>query len=157
MLTTRWRRRKEDIAPCTAVWVDLDHDDLTTDQAVAPSIVVESSLGRLQCYWQLASPVTPPVAEQVNRKLAQLLRADPSGWDATQLLRIPTTTNYKYADQPTARLIARTERRYTLEQITNPYADLPLFAARAPTAAATAEAAGAFLSPIALNSPKTIR
>lgn len=143
-LTTRWRRRKEDIAPCTAVWVDLDHDKLTTDQVAPPSIVVESSPGRLQCYWQLVAPVPPAMAEHVNRQLALLLHADPSGWDATQLLRIPTTTNFKYAAHPAVRLIAQTERRYTLEQLTNPFADLPLFAARAPAPDAAAQGAAAF-------------
>lgn len=94
-LVTEPRRRKAYAAPLAALWVDLDHAELDQQMVPQPSIVVESSPGRLQCYWQLTAPVEPAVGEQANRQLAHALGADPSGWDVTQLLRVPGTLNHK--------------------------------------------------------------
>ncbi len=79
-LLTEPRRRKAYAAPLAALWVDLDHAHLDQQVVPMPSIVVESSPGRLQCYWQLRKPVDPATGEQVNRQLAQALGADVSGW-----------------------------------------------------------------------------
>jgi hypothetical protein len=130
-LVTEPRRRKEYAARLTALWVDLDHPHLDQQAAPPPSIVVESSPGKLQCYWQLTEPIDPATGEQVNRQLAQALGADASGWDLTQLLRAPGTFNHKYQDAPLVRVVALTGRRYDLGALTAPLADLPLFGAAA--------------------------
>jgi hypothetical protein len=78
-LVTRPRRRKEDAAPLSSLWVDLDHDELNRD-VPPPSVVVQSSPGRLQAYWRLSAPVSPTVGEVVNRRLAHALSADMTGW-----------------------------------------------------------------------------
>ncbi len=113
-LVTRWRRRKADAAPVAALYVDLDHDQLSVAGVPSPSLIVESSPGRLQCYWSLTEPAEPLTAERHNRRLANALRADHTGWDLTQLLRVPGTSNRKYPDQPLVRVVARTGTRYDL-------------------------------------------
>lgn len=116
LLTTR-RRRKATAAPLTSLYVDLDHADLKSAAVPEPSVVIESSPGRLQCYWALAEPVAPAVGEALNRRLAAALSADPSGWDLTQLLRVPGTRNHKYPEAPLVRLTGLTGRVYDAEDL----------------------------------------
>jgi hypothetical protein len=103
-LTTRWRRRKEDAVALSSLYVDLDHDQLPTT-IPPPSIVVVSSPGKLQAYWRLTAPVRPREGEQLNRRLAMAAGADASGWDLTQLLRVPGSRNHKYREGPIVQLL----------------------------------------------------
>ncbi len=123
-LLTRPPRRKENAAPLASLYVDLDHDQLA-DQVPTPTVIIESSPGRLQAYWRLTSPVPPAAGEILNRRLAHTLGADKTGWDLTQLLRIPATTNHKYPDQPTVKVLLHTDRAYDVETVENTLADLP--------------------------------
>jgi hypothetical protein len=61
---------------------------------------VISSPGREQYWWRLSRPVAPEEGEDLNRRLAYAMGADLSGWDLTQLLRVPGTRNRKYPDAP---------------------------------------------------------
>jgi hypothetical protein len=116
-LLTRPRRLKRYAAPLAALYVDLDHATLGNAGVPKPSVVVESSPGRLQCYWQLLTAVDPLTGEALNRRLAYALGADRSGWDLTQLLRIPGTVNHKYEDRPTVRLVAMRDVRYDPDEL----------------------------------------
>src|SRR5262249_34793485 len=49
--------------------------------------------------------IEPERAEELNRRLAYAMGADRSGWDLTQLLRIPGCRNYKYEGAPESRII----------------------------------------------------
>lgn len=60
-----------------------------------PSLILESSPGKHHVYWSLPNPREPGYIESINKRIAQELGADLSGWDAGQLLRIPETTNLK--------------------------------------------------------------
>ncbi len=122
---TRWRRRKDAAAPLSSLWVDLDHDDMPP-LFPTPTAIIESSPGRLQCYWRLTVSIPPIEGEQLNRRLAHTLAADPSGYDLTQLLRVPYTTNHKYWSRPTVRLLALTDIRYEPAELTARLADVPL-------------------------------
>src|SRR5207253_2736302 len=53
------------------------------------------------------------------------LGADPSGWDLTQLLRVPGTRNHKYEDAPLVRVLQLTEARYEPEAISRLLAPVP--------------------------------
>jgi hypothetical protein len=88
-LTTEQRRRKATAAPIASLWVDLDHDHIEHEAVPPPTVTVQSSPGRLQAYWRLREPIDTATAEHYNRQLAERLGADASGWDATQLLRVP--------------------------------------------------------------------
>src|SRR5205823_811982 len=96
--------------------VDLDHGELP-DGVPPPSVLIASSPGRLQAYWRLREPVPPPVGERCNRLLGLALGADPSGWDLTQLLRIPGTRNYKYPDAPMVTVLSLTAQTYDVADL----------------------------------------
>lgn len=97
-------RRKETALPLASLYVDLDGAPLTT-KVPPPSLVIESSPGRLQCYWRLERLTQPATGEDLNHRLTVAMGADQGGWDLTQLLRIPGTINHKYETQPTVRII----------------------------------------------------
>ncbi len=85
-----------------ALWADLDDADpraLSGNQDFRPTVAWESSPGRYQGLW-LGNPdigdfqgASWPGNE--NQRLTYLLGADKSGWDTTQLLRIPGWPNWK--------------------------------------------------------------
>ncbi len=104
LLTDR-RRKKEFAAPIVALWADGDTASIPTGN-LAPTLVIESSPGRWQGYWKLTQSIDPAAAETLNKRIAALIGADASGFDLTQLLRVPGTPNRKYDDAPTVRTIA---------------------------------------------------
>lgn len=101
-------RKKELVSYCAVAWADLD--ECPPDAvALAPSITLETSPNRFQALWIFDQPIDPYQAEDVSRRIAYKHAnegADRSGWDLTQLLRVPITYNYKYAEAPVVRMIA---------------------------------------------------
>lgn len=101
------RRVKGNVEHCKSLWADLDTCNPQLLQ-VPPSILVQSSQGRWQAYWRLVDKLPALEAESICRKIAYFHAsqgADKSGWDLTQLLRVPYTPNYKYGDLQTAPLV----------------------------------------------------
>jgi hypothetical protein len=91
-----WRR--EDVAGDEhALWADLDEVDPRSIEDYPPTIAWESSPGRYQALWLAASGdfqgASWPGNE--NQRLTYHVDADKSGWDTTQLLRLPGWTNHK--------------------------------------------------------------
>lgn len=115
-------RVKENVHICTNVWADLD----TCDPAlllVEPTILIQSSPGRWQAYWTLDKETSPNVAEGISRKIAYAHAtngADRSGWDLTQLLRVPFTANHKYGtpdkQSPIVSVVHATNRIYSVNE-----------------------------------------
>jgi len=101
-LLTRPVRNKAAATPVGTCWVDADGAQPPDD--LPPSVVLRTSRGREQLAYQLTHAVSPEVAESLNRRLALHIGADPSGYDLTQLLRVPGTTNHKYPDRPVVTL-----------------------------------------------------
>lgn len=97
-LLERPERIKETCLAGSLVWADLDYVPVTDklDEQLPPSCLVQSSPGRYQAYWRLEKKVPPEVQEDFSRRVAYFLGADKSGWDLTQLLRVPYTHNMKY-------------------------------------------------------------
>jgi hypothetical protein len=102
-LLTRSKRIKENASAVRSLWGDLDGAEVPNGQ-LKPTAVVESSPGRYHCYWRLADEIPPKIAEDLNRRIAAVIGADPSGFDLSQLLRVPGTPNHKYADAPEVRI-----------------------------------------------------
>jgi hypothetical protein len=102
LLTSR-RRVKASAASLTACYVDGDGAKVG-DKLPKPTAVVISSPDREQYWWRLSRPVAPEEGEDLNRRLAYAMAADLSGWDLTQLLRVPGTRNRKYPDAPVVEL-----------------------------------------------------
>lgn len=97
-LLSKAQRRKEFCLPTNLVWADLDTCKPTTIEP-EPQCIIESSPGRWQAIWRLDQTVDPHIAEEYSKKIAYKNiqnGADPSGWDLTQLLRVPLTFNFKY-------------------------------------------------------------
>lgn len=85
------------------LWADLDEVDPREldDIHLMPTAAWESSPGRYACVWEL----TDFMHKDLNRRLTHHIKADPGGWDLTQVLRVPRTKNYKYDAAPMVRLL----------------------------------------------------
>lgn len=114
------KRVKENIGSTPNIWADLDFcapDKLL----VEPTITVESSPGRYQAYWVLDREFDPDDVEDVSRRIAYKHAdegADRSGWDLTQLLRVPYTYNHKYTSAieiPLVTIIRANRNKYRLD------------------------------------------
>lgn len=109
-------RSKDNVSKCTVLWADLDSCNPQLLQVPA-SIVVQTSAGRWQALWRLETAIEPLEAEQLSRRIAYFhfdQGADKSGWDLTQLLRVPYTPNYKYGDAETAPIVVVTSTNTSL-------------------------------------------
>lgn len=112
-----------------ALWADLDEaDPRKIDSDYMPSTAWETSPGRYQALWIISNGdmlgASWPGNE--NQRLSYYIGADKSGWDTTQLLRIPGWVNHKpeYAeagDPPTGKLLWKMRGRYQ----PNDFEDLP--------------------------------
>jgi AAA domain/RepB DNA-primase from phage plasmid len=98
-LLTTSRRIKENATAVRTLWGDLDGAEVPNG-GLWPTAVVQSSPGRFHCYWRLTDPIPPEVAELLNKRVARVIGADSSGFDLTQLLRVPGTANFKYEQHP---------------------------------------------------------
>lgn len=112
-------RQKQYVTFTPNAWSDLDACQ-PTNLLVEPTLTIESSPGRFQAYWVFDGIVDPDDAEALSRRIAYRHRdegADTSGWDLTQLLRVPGTYNFKYkttADIPVVKVVAVNKNRYRL-------------------------------------------
>lgn len=115
-LLNQKKRIKENVAICPTIWADLD--ECPPDRVlVEPSVVTETSPGRYQAFWILERPIAPEEAEDIARRIAYHHSgdgADRSGWDLTQLLRVPRTRNLKYEEHgfPTVKVLEATQKKY---------------------------------------------
>lgn len=105
--------KKEHVKGSHVAWVDFD-GKIPTDLngSPSPSVIVASSdpaNNKQHWYWRLENFVTDiKLIERLNRGLAYSLGADVSGWDANQVLRPPTTKNYKYGNGQQVSLLSIT-------------------------------------------------
>jgi hypothetical protein len=91
-------RVKENVDHSYVLWADLDTCH-PSNLLVDPSVVVQSSAGRWQCYWILDKETPAATVEILNKRIAYYHAdegCDKSGWDLTQVLRFPDTKNHKY-------------------------------------------------------------
>ncbi len=79
------------------LYSDLDTGVVPAD-VPPPTILLSSSPGRHQAFWRLDIPTDRSTATNLNHRLAIVCHADMSGWDATQVLRLPGLRNWKYPD-----------------------------------------------------------
>ncbi len=84
------------------LWADLDACNPVTGMSKyvewQPNIIVKTSKRHYQGYWFLDRDIEPQEYEALNHRIALAFKdegCDQSGWDLTQLLRLPGTTNNK--------------------------------------------------------------
>lgn len=123
--------RRSDVAMDEhALWADLDEVDPREIGDYPPTIAWESSPNRWQALW-LASEGDFQGASwpgNENQRLTYLLGADLSGWDTTQLLRVPGWPNFKPerveangGKAPNGKLLWSAGQTYTIDD----FHDLP--------------------------------
>jgi len=97
-------RRREFVGKPGVLFADLD--DGARLNGFTPHLLIASSINHQHAYWFLNQPVDD-LAEWENkaRGLTYAIGADPGGWDATQVLRVPGTLNYKYAPPTRVRVL----------------------------------------------------
>ena len=116
------RVAKECIKGTHVFWADFDSscpEDWTLPGSEAVSMALEAVPGppsldvqsskehKHHVYWKVDELVTDISAiENINRSIAYVYGADTSGWDATQILRVPFTSNFKY-DPPLPVIVER--------------------------------------------------
>lgn len=92
-------RERKRVAPNVSLvpnlYADLDAVDPADIKDFPPTVTVQTSPGHWHGYWVLNEALPPQVAEVLNRKLTYHLKADKSGWDLTQVLRVPVSYNLK--------------------------------------------------------------
>lgn len=93
-------RRQLDVAMDEhCLWADLDEvNPRDIDEEYKPTIAWETSPGHYQALWLIQRGYDIQGASWrggENHRLTYYLGADPSGWDTTQLLRVPGWTNHK--------------------------------------------------------------
>lgn len=117
-LLTRQQRRKEYVEKVAQVWADLDPCH-PKKLLIPPTIAWESSPNRYQAIWRLEEAIDGYDAELLSHRIAYHHRmdgVDQSGWDRTQLLRIPFTTNFKYGPPyPEGKIIEARKGHYRVE------------------------------------------
>ena len=90
------RRITQHLLPERSLWADLDPVDPSSLGEYRPTIAWESSPGRYQGIWLLNEPLEgASKGGRENHRLTAYINADPSGWDSTQLLRVPGRPNFK--------------------------------------------------------------
>ncbi len=125
-------RRVEHAHEEYALWADLDESDpREIEDRWRPSVAWETSPGRYQALWLLENPNDEDLygastAGADNQRMTMMVDADPSGWDTTQLLRLPGFMNHKpqyevEGEFPRGRLMWWTGPRYWGED----FNDLP--------------------------------
>lgn len=98
-LTTEERRKKESIAETVCAWADGDDCPIEALQ-MQPSAVIVTSEGRHAFFWKFNEIQPPEVGEAISKRIAYFHAdegMDKSGWDLSQVLRVPGTLNHKYA------------------------------------------------------------
>lgn len=113
------KRKKDRVKSSRLLWSDLDAVTPEQIAKLKPSLLWESSPGSFQGLWVLDEELSPEGAELLNHKLTYFIGGDPSGWDLTQVLRLPGTINHKYASLPRVSAFqpGRSYKRVEVEEI----------------------------------------
>lgn len=131
MLYSVPRRKKSTVAVTPVCYSDTDQFD-PSRFIIAPTLNVQTSEGHTHSYWVLDKQdyVREDVA-RVSRAIAfahderdeddNKIGVDPSGWDLTQLLRVPGTKNTKRGEAEDVFVRDYSGEIYTLEQIADAY------------------------------------
>ena len=105
-------RKKVHAVPPKLLFSDMDEVSPRTAKP-RPTIAIESSPGRYVGLWR----TDKPVSEELNQRLVYSIGADKSGWDFSQVLRIPGTRNYKYQGEPRVKLLWSDGPKYKVSEL----------------------------------------
>ena len=131
MLYSMPKRKKSTVVATPVVYADTDQFD-PSKFLIPPTINVESSPGHTHSYWVLDRPDYPKEdVARVARAIAfahderdedgNKIGVDPSGWDLTQLLRVPGTMNMKPGKESPVSVRDVSGAIYSLEELADAY------------------------------------
>ncbi len=102
-LFTKKEAKKDSFKSSKVVWVEFDgKEEISFKDVPEPNLIVQTSSDtHVHCYWEIEQINSSESIDEINRRLTYYLQADSSGWDSTQLLRPPTTKNFKRSKQGT--------------------------------------------------------
>ncbi len=106
------KRLKEFAVKPHLCFADLDECKIN-EIPLKPTVALESSPGRYVGFWYTDKEIT----EDLNRRLSYFVKADVSGWDFTQVLRVPGTRNHKYKSKPLVKVKWDDGPHYQLERL----------------------------------------
>lgn len=117
---TKPKRQSQHVKPTNLLWSDIDDGD---PDLLSPSVLWKSgSKGHTQGIWFLNKTISPIKTAQLNKGIAGFLGADPSGYDLSQVLRLPGTINYKTKVGRPVELVHWTEAKLNYSDVVK-YAD----------------------------------
>ena len=132
------RRKKEKaLVKTNVLWADLDYVNPAELGALKPSVAWKSSDERYQAIWFLDKSYPIEDVETTNRDLTYKIGADKSGWDVTQVLRVPGSPNYKYTPPQKGQLLWAEKRLFDFKVLST-----EIKTEKAPEAAAEPVVAG---------------
>lgn len=111
-------------AMTNVVWADADlaHPDKFSTK---PSIISETSPDKFHLFWLLDEPMKAVHAQELSRRVYHAHKDDgcDAGWTMTKYLRVPGTTNRKYAEEWEVKAHYSEEPvlRYTPEELQEAY------------------------------------
>lgn len=94
-LFSKPERKTEAAMELPLIWADVDEAPIDVVRSTHPTALWQTSPGRHQAVWRVDTPL--PIADDLSlaRAASHILGCDPSGWDATQLLRLPGYESHK--------------------------------------------------------------
>ena len=95
-------RKNKEVISGKYLWADLDESN-PSHIWPKPTIAWQTSPGRWSSLWELSEPVDN--LELTNKQLTYQVKADKGGWDLSQVLRVPGSTNYKYKSKPRGEIL----------------------------------------------------
>ena len=120
--------KKEGVIAIPALWVDLDDAPLqkVSKSPFPPSAVVETRPGRFHVYWKLREPAGREdigKVENILKRLSAYFHGDASATDASRVLRIPGSLNFKNDSPHLVTVKSLSSLEYDLSDLLN--SDLP--------------------------------
>jgi hypothetical protein len=127
-----------DVAPTALLWADCDSPEASKRLRLfvppASMIVASGTEGHTHGYWLLSEPIHVGCVEQLNRRLAAALGADPRCAEAARILRVPGTLSFKHRPPRPIRLRRYVDAGYARAELDAvlPVMGTPLAAERRP-------------------------
>lgn len=112
------RRRNSDVTRIRAVFADFDDPNEPVPDMIAPTMVVQTSPGKVHCYWCVEGDFPLADFEVIQRGISQKLGSDPAVHDLARILRVPGFDHTKDLERRTpVELVEHTGLRYTLDDM----------------------------------------
>lgn len=96
------------------------------DAAVKAGLISRKEIAVIDAQWGVNRDYIPADdAAQLSRRIAYAEGADKSGWDVTQVLRLPGTYNHKHTPPQRIELLWAERRYYTVAEVETAYPSVP--------------------------------